>query len=50
LLDVAFGRARAEGRLPFELRCPTAAMEESAPDVPNTTGTPLFPYGHGLEI
>jgi beta-glucosidase len=50
LLDVAFGRARAEGRLPFELRCPTAAMEESGPDVPNTTGTPLFPYGHGLEI
>ncbi|MCL6737198.1 glycoside hydrolase family 3 protein [Streptomyces neyagawaensis] len=50
LLDVVFGRARAEGRLPFELRCPTAVVEESGPDVPNATGTPLFPYGHGLEI
>ncbi|SPF05874.1 glycoside hydrolase family 3 protein [Streptomyces sp. MA5143a] len=50
LLDVAFGRARAEGRLPFELRRPTASMEESGPDASNSTGTPLFPYGHGLEI
>ncbi|MFF7262801.1 glycoside hydrolase family 3 protein [Streptomyces sp. NPDC008159] len=50
LLDVAFGRARAEGRLPFELRRPTAVMAESGPDVPNATGTPLFPSGHGLEI
>ncbi|MDG5808116.1 glycoside hydrolase family 3 N-terminal domain-containing protein [Streptomyces ossamyceticus] len=50
LLDVAFGRARAEGRLPFELRRPAAAMEESGTGGPNTTGSPLFPYGHGLEI
>ncbi|MFJ7046863.1 glycoside hydrolase family 3 protein [Streptomyces sp. NPDC101112] len=50
LLDVAFGRARAEGRLPFELRCLTATMEKTGPGVPHATGTPLFPYGHGLEI
>ncbi|WP_055717255.1 glycoside hydrolase family 3 protein [Streptomyces torulosus] len=50
LLDVAFGRARAEGRLPFELRRHAAAMEEAGPGVPIATGTPLFPYGHGLEI
>ncbi|GAB2946904.1 glycoside hydrolase family 3 C-terminal domain-containing protein [Streptomyces heilongjiangensis] len=50
LLDVAFGRARAEGRLPFELRYPTVPVEASPPDVPNGAGTTLFPCGHGLEI
>lgn len=50
LLDVAFGRARAEGRLPFELPRSMAAVEASRPDVPNDTEDPVFPYGHGLTL
>jgi beta-glucosidase len=50
LLDIAFGRARAEGRLPFELPRSMAAVEASRPDVPGDTEDPVFPYGHGLEI
>ncbi|WP_060883315.1 glycoside hydrolase family 3 protein [Streptomyces caniscabiei] len=50
LLDVAFGRARAEGRLPFELPRSMAAVEASRPDVPNDTADPVFPYGHGLTL
>ncbi len=48
LLGVVLGRARPEGRLPFELPRSTAAVEASRPDVPNGTGNPLFPYGAGL--
>ncbi|MFE3583208.1 glycoside hydrolase family 3 protein [Streptomyces vinaceus] len=50
LLDVAFGRAAAEGRLPFELPRSMAAVEASRPDVPNDTVDPVFPYGHGLSL
>ncbi|MFG2995977.1 glycoside hydrolase family 3 C-terminal domain-containing protein [Streptomyces sp. NPDC048340] len=50
LLDVAFGRAVAEGRLPFELPRSMAAVEASRPDVPNDTENPVFPHGHGLKI
>ncbi|MEU9735809.1 glycoside hydrolase family 3 N-terminal domain-containing protein [Streptomyces sp. NPDC048002] len=50
LLDVAFGRARAEGRLPFELPRSMAAVEASRPDVPDDTEDPVFPQGHGLPL
>jgi beta-glucosidase len=40
LLDVAFGRARAQGRLPFELPRSMGAVEASRPDVPATPKTP----------
>ncbi|MEU6946251.1 glycoside hydrolase family 3 N-terminal domain-containing protein [Streptomyces sp. NPDC046316] len=50
LLDVAFGRARAEGRLPFELPRSMAAVEAARPDVPNDTANPVFAHGHGLAI
>lgn len=50
LLDVAFGRARAEGLLPFGLPRSTAAVEASRPDVPNGTDDPVFTYGHGLDL
>ncbi|MFE0801212.1 glycoside hydrolase family 3 protein [Streptomyces sp. NPDC058812] len=50
LLDVAFGRARAEGRLPFEMPRSMAAVESSRPDVPHDTDDPLFPYGAGLDL
>ncbi|MFJ9337821.1 glycoside hydrolase family 3 protein [Streptomyces sp. NPDC101733] len=50
LLDVAFGRAAAEGRLPFELPRSMAAVAASRPDVPNDTADPVFPHGHGLTL
>ncbi|MGW8357351.1 glycoside hydrolase family 3 protein [Streptomyces wedmorensis] len=50
LLDVAFGRAAAEGRLPFELPRSMTAVEASRPDVPNDTADPVFPHGHGLTL
>lgn len=50
LLDVAFGRAKAEGRLPFELPRSMAAVEAARPDVPNDTENPVFAHGHGLEL
>jgi beta-glucosidase len=50
LLDVAFGRARAQGRLPFELPRSMAAGEASRPDVPDDAEDPVFPYGHGLNL
>ncbi|MFE5678863.1 glycoside hydrolase family 3 protein [Streptomyces erythrochromogenes] len=50
LLDVAFGRAAAEGRLPFELPRSMAAVAASRPDVPNDTHDPVFPHGHGLTL
>ncbi|MCX5393142.1 glycoside hydrolase family 3 protein [Streptomyces sp. NBC_00094] len=49
LLDVAFGRAKAGGRLPFELPRSMAAVEAARPDVPNDTVDPVFAHGHGLE-
>ncbi|MFJ2767928.1 glycoside hydrolase family 3 protein [Streptomyces sp. NPDC087300] len=50
LLDVAFGRARAEGRLPFELPRSMAAVEAARADVPNDTVDPVFPVGSGLAV
>ncbi|MFK0210535.1 glycoside hydrolase family 3 N-terminal domain-containing protein [Streptomyces sp. NPDC090298] len=50
LLDVAFGRAKPEGRLPFELPRSMAEVAASRPDVPNDTVDPVFAHGHGLEI
>ncbi|MFD5329456.1 glycoside hydrolase family 3 protein [Streptomyces sp. NPDC127092] len=50
LLDVVFGRAKPEGRLPFELPRSMAAVEAARPDVPNDTEDPVFPYGHGLTL
>ncbi|MFE2166977.1 glycoside hydrolase family 3 protein [Streptomyces sp. NPDC059447] len=48
LLDVLFGRSVAEGRLPFELPRSMASVVAGHEDVPNDSGDPLFPYGHGL--
>ncbi|MET9673977.1 glycoside hydrolase family 3 N-terminal domain-containing protein [Streptomyces sp. NPDC006482] len=50
LLDVAFGRAKAGGRLPFELPRSMAAVEAARPDVPNDTVDPVFAHGHGLSL
>ncbi|MFC9298590.1 glycoside hydrolase family 3 protein [Streptomyces sp. NPDC057011] len=50
LLDVAFGRAVPEGRLPFELPRSMAAVAASRPDVPNDTQDPVFAHAHGLPL
>lgn len=50
LLDVAFGRAGAEGRLPYELPRSMAAVEASRSDVPHDTADPVFPFGAGLDL
>jgi beta-glucosidase len=47
LLDVLFGVATPQGRLPFELPRSMAAVERSSPDLPDTED-PLFPYRFGL--
>ncbi|MGG7452919.1 glycoside hydrolase family 3 protein [Plantibacter auratus] len=47
-LDVVFGRALPEGRLPFDLPRSMAAVEASRSDVPYDTEDPLFRFGHGL--
>jgi beta-glucosidase len=48
LLDVLFGIATPQGRLPFELPRSMAAVEASRPDLPSDTADPLFPYRFGL--
>ncbi|MFB2587042.1 glycoside hydrolase family 3 protein [Herbiconiux liukaitaii] len=48
LLDVVFGEAAPEGRLPFDLPRSMAAVEASREDVPFDTADPLFSHGHGL--
>jgi beta-glucosidase len=48
LLDVIFGAAEPQGRLPFELPRSMAAVQASRPDLPSDTEDPLFPYRFGL--
>ncbi|WP_341868976.1 glycoside hydrolase family 3 protein [Streptomyces diastatochromogenes] len=50
LLDVLFGRTKAEGRLPFELPRSMEAVDAGHEDVPDDSPDPLFPYGHGLDV
>ncbi|MET9609413.1 glycoside hydrolase family 3 N-terminal domain-containing protein [Streptomyces sp. NPDC006512] len=50
LLDVLFGRAAAEGRLPFELPRSMDSVVAGHEDVPDDSTDPLFPYGFGLRL
>ncbi|MEV8311146.1 glycoside hydrolase family 3 N-terminal domain-containing protein [Streptomyces flavidovirens] len=50
LLEVLFGRAKPEGRLPFELPRSMESAAAGDEDVPNDSVDPLFPYGHGLSL
>lgn len=50
LLDVLFGTAAAEGRLPIEIPRSMHAVEASQADVPSDTVEPTFPVGFGLQI
>ncbi|MGH1525234.1 glycoside hydrolase family 3 protein [Leifsonia sp. L25] len=48
LLDVLFGEAAPQGRLPMDLPSSMAAVVENRPDVPFDTADPLYRFGHGL--
>lgn len=49
LFDVLTGKAKAEGRLPFELPSSMDAVRAQASDVPHDSANPLYPIGfrHG---
>jgi beta-glucosidase len=48
LLDVIFGRAKPEGKLPFELPSSMEAVRNQKEDVPYDSKDPLYKFGHGL--
>ncbi len=48
LLDVLAGRAKPQGKLPFELPRSMQAVEAQRSDVPHDSAHPLYPYGFGL--
>ncbi len=48
LLDVVFGKARPEGKLPFELPSSMEAVRQQKADVPHDSENPLYEYGFGL--
>lgn len=48
LFDVIAGRARPEGRLPFELPSSMQAVRGQAPDTPADSRDPLYAAGYGL--
>jgi beta-glucosidase len=48
VLDVIFGKARPEGKLPFELPSSMEAVRNQKADVPYESVDPLYPFGFGL--
>jgi beta-glucosidase len=48
LFDVLTGKARPEGRLPFELPSSMATVEAQRPDAPHDSANPLYPIGYGV--
>ena len=48
LIDALTGRARPEGKLPFELPSSMTAVAAQRPDVPHDSVRPLYPFGFGL--
>jgi beta-glucosidase len=48
LLDVVTGKAKPEGKLPFELPSSMAEVEAQAGDVPHDTKHPLYRFGFGM--
>jgi beta-glucosidase len=48
VLDVLFGRAAPQGRLPFELPSSMASVRSQKADVPYDSQNPLYPFGFGL--
>ena len=48
ILEVVFGKARPEGKLPFELPSSMEAVRKQKADVPYDSENPLYPFGFGL--
>ena len=48
VLNVIFGVARPEGKLPFELPNSMEAVRDQKADVPYDSENPLYPFGFGL--
>ncbi|MEM8858647.1 MAG: glycoside hydrolase family 3 N-terminal domain-containing protein [Chloroflexota bacterium] len=48
VLDVIFGNARPEGKLPFELPSSMDAVRNQRSDMPSDSESPLYPFGFGL--
>jgi beta-glucosidase len=48
VLEVLFGKAQPEGRLPFELPSSMEAVRQQKPDLPHDSEDPLYPFGFGL--
>jgi beta-glucosidase len=48
VLDVIFGKANPEGKLPFELPSSMDAVKNQRTDVPYDSKDPLYPFGFGL--
>ena len=48
LLDVLTGRARPEGKLPFDLPASMDAVESQRPDLAHDIAHPLYRFGYGL--
>ena len=48
VLNVIFGQARPEGKLPFELPSSMEAVWEQKADLPYDSENPLYPFGFGL--
>lgn len=48
VLDVIFGRAKPEGKLPFELPSSMEAVRNQKEDVPYDSKNPLYKFGYGL--
>ncbi|MFT4284024.1 MAG: glycoside hydrolase family 3 N-terminal domain-containing protein [Protaetiibacter sp.] len=49
-VEILFGAAEPQGRLPFEIPSSMAAVEANLADVPNDTVDPSYPVGHGLRF
>jgi beta-glucosidase len=47
-LDIVFGVAEPQGKLPFELPSTQETVEKQLEDVPYDSENPLFPFGYGL--
>jgi beta-glucosidase len=48
LMEIIFGKARPEGKLPFELPSSMEAVRNQKADVPYDSQGPLYPFGFGL--
>jgi beta-glucosidase len=48
VLNIVFGKANPEGKLPFELPSSMEAVKSQKADVPYDSENPLYPFGFGL--